>query len=155
MVFSKNSMSENTVNTVFSKSHKNFHQEILSEFSNNSWKNRELSGNFEKCFLTNPCKSIYLKFFVKISANLENFCHSWSRHIQNCLLIGLARTVPRFKSRWSFHTALASLGCMKDLRLVNPGMAFTFGTRTAVLTYGPNEIRSVQKTRALIFSVWN
>ena len=27
--------------------------------------------------------------------------------------------------------------------------------RTAVLTYGPNDIRSVQKTKVRIFSVWN
>ena len=27
--------------------------------------------------------------------------------------------------------------------------------RTAVLTYGPNEMRSVQKTKVRIFSVWN
>ena len=27
--------------------------------------------------------------------------------------------------------------------------------RTAVLTYGPNEMRSVQKTKVRIFSIWN
>ena len=54
MVFSKNSVSEKTGNIVFSKRHRNFHQEIFSEFSDNSRKNRELSGIVEKYCLTNP-----------------------------------------------------------------------------------------------------
>ena len=52
----------------------------------------------------------------------EKSCHSWSRHIINCLAAGLARAIPKFTSPWSFHTALASSGCMKDLWLVNLAM---------------------------------
>ena len=68
------------------------------------------------------------KYFSKnIAGFLENFRHSKSRHIINCLLTRLALAAPGFTSPWSFHTALASLGCMKDLALVNPGMALTPG----------------------------
>ena len=66
-------------------------------------------------------KSFLKNFRQNVDEFSENFRHSWSRYIINCLLTGLAGGVPGFTSLLSFHIALASLGCMKDLGFVNPG----------------------------------
>ena len=63
----------------------------------------------------------------KISANFQKSFVTVGLGIINRLLIGLARAVPGFTSPWSFHTALASSRCMKDLGLVNPGMVLAPG----------------------------
>ena len=66
------------------------------------------------------------KYFSQISRKYigefsENSLHSWVRYITKRSLTGLARARLVFTGPWSFHTALASLGYMKDIGLVNPG----------------------------------
>ena len=51
----------------------------------------------------------------------ENSPQSLSRHITNCLLTGLSRARLGFIS---LHKAITSLGCMKNLGQLSPGMAF-------------------------------
>ena len=64
----KRSISEKTGNKVFSKSHKIFCRETLSEFSDNSQKNLRLVRKL-KIFLQIHEKSTSLKVFAKISVN--------------------------------------------------------------------------------------
>ena len=74
----------------------------------------------ETCQVTlkNVSWKISENFRENITEFSENFRQSWSRHIINCLLIGLALAVPDLQA-----LGLASSGCMKDLRLVNPDKA--------------------------------
>ena len=74
-------MSEKTGNIVFSKNYNNYCRETLCEFLDNSRKCRDLSGNFDTMFFTNPWKCInFSKTFCKnIMEFLENFRQSWSR----------------------------------------------------------------------------
>ena len=65
----------------------------------------------KKYFSKNFCDK-YQRIFGKFSSQLV-------KAIINCLLTGLACTVPGFTGPWSFHTAHASAGCVKDLGLVN------------------------------------
>ena len=68
---------------------------------------KSMKKNFSKNFLEK-----YQRSFGKISSQLV-------KAIMNCLLMGLACTVPGFTSPQSFYPALASSGCVIDLGLVN------------------------------------
>ena len=52
----------------------------------------------------------YMRDSTVFSADGRKFSQIYSRHINNCILIGLARAVP----------GLLSSGCRKDPGLVNP-----------------------------------
>ena len=122
MVFFKNYMSEKTGNIFVGKDHNNFCQEILCAFLDNSPKILRLVRKLlYNVFLQIHEKSISIKIFehIKYKQTFGNLLSQLVKAMINCLLTGLAFTVPGFTSRWPFHTALASSGCVKDLRLVN------------------------------------
>ena len=108
MVFLKNLMSEKAGNIVFGKNHNKFCRETLCDFLDNSpkisrlvRKLRYFYKSMKKYFSKNFCKHIS-DMFGKLSSQLV-------KAIINCLLTGLAFTVPGFTSLWSFSHSRCKL----------------------------------------------
>ena len=81
---------------------------------------RDLSGNFDTMLFYKSMKKYFSKNFCKkYQLTFGKLLSQLVKAMINCLLTRLSCTVPGFTSRCSFHTALASSGCVKDLRLVN------------------------------------
>ena len=88
---------------------------MVDEFSDKSRRNPKFSVNFGKMFLSKSVKNMSWRTFLNMTVDL------WKISFINRSGY-FARATPRLTSPKSFHTALASLGCMKDLGLVNSGM---------------------------------
>ena len=112
-------MSEKTRNS-FGKNHNNFYWETLCEFLDNSPKISRLVRKLRyNVFFTNPWKSISLKIFVKISLNFWKTFVTVGQGYDKLFTNEVSLYSTRIYKSLLFSTALASSGCVKDLRLVN------------------------------------
>ena len=106
---------------------------FIGKSSVNFWitlrKFRDMSGNFNIMFFTNPWKSISLKIFVKISANFWKTFVTVGQGYDKLFTNEVSLYSTRIYKLFSFHTALASSGrlCERPRACKSAGTALTFG----------------------------